>query len=292
MSANESGMDEPRGPGPGDVIPHLNEPPPLPPEAFERPADEPRERWPRRAGASPADPWAHRRGEPRVFAFLWTMYVLIAVAGSVLWVARFASVSAGSYGPAARIMLVVIAAGATVLWPMVRLSQIAPREPIAGHILADVLVVLLPVQFVLWPLIILAGWPALVILGVEAQLCAWVCLVGGLLTIALTMTRTAGLGDAGLLVRSGWMVVVLLIVGLGPMTTLGLSLAQRASPAWLPMMSPFTGIPAVTGHGISGPEDPISGSQWRTIATLAIFAAGVWAIAGMQAWVGRRPRAA
>jgi hypothetical protein len=237
------------------------------------------------------DPWAHRRGEPRVFALFWTLYVLLAVGGSVLWVARFAAVSA-SYGPAARIMLVVVSVGATILWPMVRLSQSAPREFIASHVLADVFVVLLPVQFVLWPLIILAGWPPGVVAGLVLQLCVWVLLVGAVLILGLSGTRIEHVGESGMLARAGWMLVILLIIGAGPLSFLMYGLVHRKPPSWLPMMSPLTGIPDVTGKGISGPEAPISASQWLCVGAVGAAAAGSWAVAGIRSRVGDRRRRA
>jgi hypothetical protein len=284
--------DPPEPATPGDVSPAPT-PPPLPasiasdppPEQFEHPPS------PRTNTGAP-DPWAHRRGEPRVFAFFWTVYVLLAVAGSILWVARFAAVSAGSYGPAARVMLIAIAIGATVLWPMVRLCQASPRGSVPAHILADVLVVLLPVQFVLWPLIILAGWPAAIVAGVAAQLFAWVAMSGGFLAIGLSGTHAEAPGDPRLLARAGWMAAILLVVGAGPLMALIYGLGHRAAPEWLSMMSPLTGIPAVTGRGLSGPEAPISAMQWRCITLIAAAAAGVWILAGLRDWLGHRPKRA
>lgn len=240
----------------------------------------------------PADPWAHRRGEPRLFALGWTIYVLIAVVGSILWVARFASVSAGSYGPAARIMLVVVALGATVLWPMVRLSQISPRGSAVGHVLADVFVILMPVQFVLWPLVVLANWPLAIVAGVAAMIAAWVVLAGGLLSLALSGPPVVESRDPRLMARTWWMAAIVGLVGLGPLCTLALIFARTSGPAWLPMISPLTGIPALTGIGISGPQAPISVGQWESIGAVAAAGLVLWVIAGVRSAVGRTHRAA
>ncbi len=242
--------------------------------------------------ARPADPWAHRRGEPRLFALGWTIYVLIAVAGSILWVARFASVSAGSYGPAARIMLVVVALGATVLWPMVRLSQMSPRGSVVGHVLADVFVILLPIQFVLWPLVVLANWPLVIVAGVAAMIAAWVMLSGGLQACALSGAPVVEPRDPRLAARSLWMAVIVIAVGLGPMCSLGLAFANRPSPAWLPMISPLTGIPALTGVGLSGPQGPISIGQWESIGVVAAVGVVLWVVAWIRSALGRTRRAA
>ena len=235
----------------------------------------------------PIDPWAHRRGEPRVFAFLWTVYILLAVGGSILWVARFAAVSGGGFSsPAARIMLVVIAIGATVLWPMVRLSQASPRAGALGHVLADTIIVLVPIQLVLWPLVALASWPLRVVGGVAADLTAWVALTGGLLAIALTGPPATSSDDPALGRRTLWMFTLLVLVGWAPLVLLGLHPA-RVWVGWLPMLSPFTAIPALTGTGVSGPQSPVSGLEYRMIVLIGMAAAGTWLLASVRAVLGK-----
>src|SRR5262249_53298101 len=136
------------------------------------------------------DIWAHRRAEPRLFAFLWSVYVLIAVMGSILWLARMPAGSTGAssmYSPAARTLLVVIAAGITVLWPMTRLSQAAPERDPVGSALADLLVVQLPVQMVIWPMALLANWPGPVVMAVAMLFLAWGLLTGGILALAFAL---------------------------------------------------------------------------------------------------------
>lgn len=244
------------------------------------------------SSSPPADPWAHRRGEPRVFAFLWTIYVLLAVAGSILWVARFADVSPNSFSPAARIMLVVIAIGATVLWPMVRLSQASPRGRAVSHIFADTLVVLLPIQLVVWPLIVLAAWPFTIVLAVAATLAAWVALCGGLLAIALSGRPATRPGDAALGARSFWMIVILLVVGAAPLTTFGFQAARTPMPAWLAMLSPLTAIPTISGTGMTGPQSPVTPLEMQIVAFTAIIAAGLWLVAGVRSMLGKHPEPA
>lgn len=228
------------------------------------------------------DPWAHRRGEPRVFAFLWTLFVLTAVAGSVLWVARYAPLTGTSYGPAARIMLVVVGVGATILWPMTRLSQASPGGDRGALVnaLADVMVVLVPVQMVLWPLVVLAGWPWGVVCAVAAFLCAWTVLVGGVLAVALGGAAVDRPGHPGLTGRAGWMGVLVAAVWTGPVLMLAMGAGR---PGWLAMLSPLTAIPAMTGAGISGPQAPVSAVQWQAIAITAVVGLVFWVIAGARA---------
>lgn len=226
-----------------------------------------------------ADPWAHRRGEPRLFAFFWTAYVLMAVAGSLTWVARFTTITAGTYGPAARIMLVVVAVGMIVLWPMTRLSQASPRQHPVLIAFLDLIVVQAPVQVVVWPLIVLAGWPQDIVIGLAVMFASWGVLTGGLVALGLSGRRVESAGDAGLWGRAGWMVLALTI-GFGAVLLQGaLSGLGYQSPAWLLMSSPVTAIPSLTGRGLSGPSAPVSQAQWDTLIGTLSLAVLLWSAA-------------
>lgn len=226
----------------------------------------------------PPDPWAHRRGEPRVFAFFWTLYVLLAVAGSVSWVARFAPITAGSYAPAARIMLIVVAIGATVLWPMTRLCQTSPGRGAAANALADALVVLIPLQMIIWPLIFLAQWPTRTVAAIAMLTGVWVALVGAVLALALA-EKSDTPRDPALLARSMWMILIVLLVLGAPFA---LMVAGKAAPAWLPMLSPLSAVSDITGQGMSGPQKPVSALQWRMILATGAIAAALWMLAGAR----------
>ena len=228
------------------------------------------------------DPWAHRRGEPRLFAFLWTIYLLVAVGGSLLWLSRSTVISTSTYGPAARIMLLVVAAGATVLWPMVRLSQASPRGSGVRAALADVVVVLFPMQMILWPLVMLAQWPLGIVGALALMSTLWVLLTGGIIAIGTSGPSARQPQDRGLAERAGWMTLCIVLVSAAPTV----ALARRAVsgpdsqlPAWVPMLSPFTAVPALTGQGFSGPQRPVSTEQWRALTTVALPAAAAWGLA-------------
>lgn len=228
------------------------------------------------------DPWAHRRGEPRLFAFYWTFYVMLAVAGSVTWLARAGVVTSGTYGPAARIMLVVVAVGMIVLWPMTRLSQASPRGNSVTPALADLLVVQLPVQIVVWPLYVLANWPLDIVMVVSAVFGAWGVLTGGLLALALggnpvTLVRDPRLGG-----RAVWMSVFVLLVLGGPIAGAVVAGAGGQTPGWLPMISPVTAIPALTGRGLIGPAAPATPLQWQVIVATLSTGVFAWALAAAR----------
>lgn len=230
---------------------------------------------------SEEDPWAHRRGEPRLFAFFWTLYVLLAVAGSLTWVARFTTITASTYGPAARIMLVVVAVGMVVLWPMTRLSQASPAgHPVVSAFL-DLLVVQVPVQIVVWPLLVLANWPKDIVIGLSALLGAWGVVTGGLVALGLSGRggRASGYGERRMWSRAAWMVVALLIAFGAVLGQWVVQSVGGSAPAWMVMGSPVSAISALTGRGLSGPSAPVSRVQWDTIVGTLSLAVLLWSAA-------------
>ncbi len=282
-----------------------------------------------RAASTPApDPWAHRRGEPRLFAVLWVMYVMAAMIGSVQWVYGATDVTQESYSPAARIMLIVIAVGACVLWPMVRLSQSRPRGSVLGAVALDSWVVLVPVLMVVWPMIYMAGWPLEVVIALSALVLVWVVLAAGVLANALIADRSfaaasparaaielARVDDPQLPIeatsavsvqvpavhapaiqakpvagRAAWMGLMLLLVLGGPFAGLALRAVNagapgglgRSTPDWLDMLSPFTGVLAISGRGIAGPQNFVSKEQWLIMLVTGLVGALAWIAAWLR----------
>ncbi|MBX3357041.1 MAG: hypothetical protein KF745_01305 [Phycisphaeraceae bacterium] len=229
-----------------------------------------------------ADPWAHRRGEPRVFALLWSTYVLLAVAGGILWLMQLPPETPGAYSPAARTLLVVLAAGLSILWPMTRLSQLPPDEPSVHAALADTLLMLIPIQMVIWPLWSLAGWPIAVVAAVASLFLAWGLLIGAVQAIAFAR------GEAGAASRAVWMGTCIVLVVAAPCCATLLTWAVGASPKWLEMGSPFTSIFALSGSGYSGPTTAVTGIQWSIIAGTGVAAVLAWTLAAARAQAGSR----
>lgn len=246
----------------------------------------------------------------------WLIYVTLTVTGSVRWVVQSTSeISPLSYGPSARIMLIVLATGAMVLWPMVRLSQAAPRRSrLNSAVLGDMAIVLVPSWLVILPLRFIAGWPVDVVGAIAAIFGAWVYLLGGVMVLALGGSHSANrasldegpgheTADGGEAAdeRSGsgwhaargrwaWMIAVLVLVGFG-LVLHGVLRAREmttdaAAPMWLSFLSPLSAIPALTGRGLWGPQNPVGVGQWTVL--LGTFAAGllVWSWAGVRAMKG------
>lgn len=235
-----------------------------------------------RVGPAPDhDPWAHRRAEPRLFAFLWTLYLFITVLGSLLWLTRSGVLAASAYGPAARIMLIVIGAGATILWPMVRLSQLAPStRPIAAAF-GDLVVIVMPVQVVVWPLAFLANWPVSVVALLAAMLLVWSALAGGLIAIAFGVCHRYALPALPPVVRVGWMFLCIALACAGPLIVVLTAVGQGANlSSWAWKLSPFTFVFLMTGTGLRGPHAPVGLSDWYALAPVAGAAILAWLLAG------------
>ncbi|MBL9031545.1 MAG: hypothetical protein JNM80_07530 [Phycisphaerae bacterium] len=227
-----------------------------------------------------ADPWAHRRGEPRAFAFLWTAFLFVATVSTFVAVASRGQVDPALMRAAGRTLFVIVAVGVCILWPMVRLSQLPPSNPLVGSA-QDLVVVLIPVQAVVWPQWVrwLAHWPFDVVAAVAVSITAWGTLVAGVLALAQVQRLRAAhrlAPDPGL----WWMAAIAAVVVMGA----GLSLAGLSSepdPArtdW--MLSPITSLLELTrDRAWTGRSAATAQAHWTfTLATLSL-ALVAWTVA-------------
>lgn len=187
--------------------------------------------------------WSHRRGEPRMVALLWMIYLMGATVVMFSTMSRAHTISSGITRPAARTMLILIVIGFCVLYPMLRLSQ---RHPTNGNVwfaLRDAFVFFVPLQAVLWPQVsaILASWSFAVIAGVSLFFGCWMILIAGMLALAM---RSIAYNDNAVN-RGVWIILFLAIVLAAPAAGL---LGDITPPApidqprigWL--LSPLTGV--------------------------------------------------
>jgi hypothetical protein len=248
--------------------------------------------------ARPEDPWAHRRGEPRVFALLWTVY-LFAITGWVFFAALAGpSISPEVMRPAARMMLFLTAAGAALLWPMVRLSQTPDPNPRSG-VFQDLLVVMIPAQALIWPQVLwwLARWPLGTVAAVSASMAAWGLLLAALLAIAQSGNSDAPAGGRRPARNIGWMLVFTVIAIGGPLISMlgGHSAPPAVIGDAMPqssditlMLSPIGSILELTRDTAwSGRSTPLSAAHWWSILAVAAAAALLWGWLGMR---GRQER--
>lgn len=213
--------------------------------------------------------WSHRRAEPRGLLAIWMLF-LCAAAATALGPLTFGGPQGPTaFRPASRLLLVLIATGAGVLYPLVRLSQEAARRPLRAA-LHDLAVLLAPASVV----VITSGhrlarWPLEVALAAGAVLAAWTLVVVGLATLAL-----AGLGSS----RSpGWRGAAALACVAATLGGLALAaptlrapgapptITRRPTPGWM-VSAPGAMYEVVRDRAWTGRFAAVSGGHWRSIA--------------------------
>ncbi len=235
--------------------------------------------------------WSHRRGEPRVMALLWMVYLMSSTVLMFSSMARAYSIDPDITRPAARSMLTVVVVGFAVLWPMVRCSQRIDSRDHSVFAFRDAVVIFVPIQAVLWPqgLPILASW-SLPVLGAVSALClAWLLVLAGALALALgSIQRRAG----GERVRVVWMLVFLGIVFAAPVLGSARSPgawigADRPRVGWL--LSPVTGVlEIVRDRRELGTAARVFPEHWRMILAIACVGVALLLIA-RAVEVARKP---
>lgn len=235
--------------------------------------------------------WSHRRGEPRVFALLWTVFLTVLATTTLMRAAVGGRLDLWVYRDALRSMLMVVVTAIVVAWPLLRLSQARPRGSGCAATVKDVLIVLVPLQAVIWPQAILARWPIGVIGAVAALLGVWTLTCGGVIALALGpgTQDPEGLPDAEITrpdPARGRVAAMAVVVGLGAVggaLAFVLDTAMRPGPAirdpgaWWAMLSPHTGIAELTrdrsGFGEAARAEPAL--LW-TLAAQAGLGATIW----------------
>lgn len=226
-----------------------------------------------------ADPWSHRRGEPRTFAALWILILLASVALTLGGVGLTGLLSQDTYRPAARALIVVVAVCLSLLWPMIRLSQQPPARPRTAF-LADALLVLAPIPAVLAPqgFSWMAHWPWGTCGCLLLWFAAWVFLEAALLVVyferlAPRMPRWVAMTGLAV-VASG----APLAMALGPRDS---SDAGRGSTfVALMMFSPVSGAAEICAdRSWAGKSAMTAPGHWRSVALVLGLAAGGWTVA-------------
>ncbi len=230
------------------------------------------------------DRWAHRRVEPRGLALAWTLYLLAATIASFGPAAALGVLDPLSGRYAARVLLVLVATGIGLLWPMMRLCQ---EWSARGGVYAagqDLTVMVIPTQAVVWPLVFLAMWPVGVVGVVSCVLLAWTVLFGGLLAMALgpgCRTEQEASGGAGM--RLGWLVVFMVVLFAGPVCSAFVPGALPGSSAerWRAMYSPLTAVLDIaTERFASGQAAQALPEHWAGCGVALVVGVGLWLAAG------------
>ena len=234
--------------------------------------------------------WSHRRGEPRVFAFGWTLYLMAVVGLMFIQGGALSTFSAEAFRPTARVTMVLLLVGGLVLWPLVRLSQAKPRAGGVSATIRDLVVILVPAQALVWPQTWLADWPIEIVMMLDAVLFVWVLLIGGIIAmglgpaegkVSLQALQVEG-RDLALRTRS-WALIGCLVIGL-----LGLggpALLGNAQPGWLHarpgwMASPYLSVFEVTRDRDWLPAGADVGRiHWLWTSAIGLVGATVWLMA-------------
>lgn len=227
------------------------------------------------------DRWAHRRGEPRIFALLLSIYLLAAAMLTIFAAPAIGNPSAATFQAASRTLLALVAIGFVAIWPMTRLSQASPRRPVMAA-LADVVVVSLLAQAVIWPMTVLPGgavirplpwlglWPWSVAAGVAIVYFSWCALIGSM--VACGIARNSGWG------RAGWMLGIIVVAAGAPIALLVAGRFNVALPEWLALLSPITASVEFI-EAPSGLTARMSAAEWLAAFGPFALSAPFWMIA-------------
>ncbi len=189
------------------------------------------------------DPWAHRKGEPRYFAFFWTLYLLLSSLLTVFSIRSVGIPTQDQFLLGGRGMALMCALGVLPLWPMVRLSQTRAPHPVPASFL-DGLIVVLPSCAVLLPLSLLTGWTLGVSLAICSVLFVWMVVSGGLVALGTMRDDRAW--------RFGAMACVWVLAMAAPLaawggTRAGLWDATSELPSRIELLSPLSALFPLTG---------------------------------------------
>ena len=171
--------------------------------------------------------------------------------------------SSASYEPGVQQMLVSLAIGLMIGWPLLRLSQ-AAHGAARRQTLLDLLVLISMIQVVLWPLRLVTRWSLERTAAIDATLVGWM-LVAAAIVAAATATPNRGVRALAMLSCLGLCLV-------GPaLGALGVG-GELNSPALLEL-SPLIAIRSLGDGGGA----PLTAMQWRWL--------GVLGAAGLLAWI-------
>lgn len=239
------------------------------------------------AKGSESDKWAHRRGEPRNFAFLWAIYLMLGSIIALGVVLAGGIITLDAYQPLSRGLIVTLAIGVMIFWPLLRLSQAAPHESAPIAVLKDLAIVLIPLQAVVWPQMVLARWTPDIVLATSLAMIAWAFLIGGLMAMGTRSDQTW---------RGAWMAaIVVLVVGGATISVLAgqvspdLLRPRRAEAAPALVLASGAGLVAdiSADRSWSGSWALATPEHWRAIWCTFAAAAVVWTVTAVVTRTGR-----
>ncbi|MFO0860791.1 MAG: hypothetical protein U0570_09570 [Phycisphaerales bacterium] len=209
-----------------------------------------------------SDRWSHRRGEPRNFAFLWAIYLMLGSLLALGVVLAGGIITLDAYQPLSRGLVITLAVGVLVFWPLIRLSQVTPDEGPLLAVIKDLAIVLIPLQAVVWPQMVLARWTPDIVLAAAAAMSVWAVLLGAIVAMGIRSDTTW---------RTAWMGLVLALSFGGPVIAI---LAGRVNADLLRPPQPGAAHVLVLASGIGLVADISADRAWS----------GSWALATVEHW--------
>jgi hypothetical protein len=183
--------------------------------------------------------------------------------------------SSASYTPGVQLMLLCMAIGLMIGWPLLRLSQPALRAPIRQTLL-DLAVLLSLVQVVIWPLRLVTAWSTFRIAAIDTTLCGWTLLAGATVAAAIGSDRQ-GPRTLAMSACVGMCLLGPALAWLGVLT--GVNALELIN------LGPLMAIRTLGDGGGAQPEL----AQWRWIALLNAAAIVAWlTMAVWMLWRWRR----
>lgn len=228
----------------------------------------PRDEWLLAAPRGRDDPWAHRRGEPRGFALLWSCYLLGACVISLFTPAARWSFDVQQIRWSCALLVTLMLLGVSVVWPLLRLSQIPARGP-SRAAAVDLLLVLAPMVAIVAPMAFLTRWAGAVALALGTVVASWTLLYGGVIA-ACARTRSGAF-------RALSMLLCLALAGAAPLAVALFGSndadALRAGLLASPLTAPF----AIARF--PDPHSPFPDALvWRLALMPLAPAAAAWAL--------------
>ncbi len=210
--------------------------------------------------------WAHRRGEPRLLILCWAIYLLGASGATIMRLPQIGFTEPRFVQSAARLLVLLIAAGLIALWPMVRLSQASPRRATTAA-LVDYVALMAPLAAVLWPVTWLGRWDVAVTGALVALLAGW-----GLVASAIVAIGTRRQPSPA---RTGWAALMVGLILAAP------ALATLLPPIGIPTggllyASPLTAVHALTTEQI-GSRPRMEPLEWWAGIGPACLGLVLWA---------------
>ena len=189
------------------------------------------------------------------FAILWAIASFVATVG----LRSPIQPTTGSYTPAVRALLSLLAFGGCALWPAARLATAAGAWP-ARRVAVDMLTISVVLQAIFWPLHLVTHWTLGQALAIDLMLVGWIAVTGGWIALGLRP------GHPRTLMSAAWLCAMPAGAALD---------AAGVRPPIPELAGPMAALFSL-GPGAAAPE---SGPAWALVAWPWTLALGFWGAA-------------